>query len=642
MSSTSALFDSAPLLEDSLEEIDAAIALAERTANQHAGDSYVLQRQLAHKLRGRAPEDTASDAPFVDLPCFNEGGRNPFATALQHVTCGLAAALFGDDAALLHHAVAAFQHEECTECFYTSAQSKLLYALALTRRLDMVPHEHPGICAQLDSLQGWWEERAADAPANFGHLALLIKAERARAQGDFHAAARLYDVAMREVAPRHRPWHHAFIAERAGLLHLEQGLLHTGQRLLNEARTHYATWGALGKVRHMERVHGFLGSHGVAGRSLESRRSATSVIMTSDAIDLLGVLRASQALSSETSLARLTVRVTELLGAMTGATGVSVAVWDDQLHEWCLLSPAPDSAMSQSIPIAQAAANGRLPLTAFRYADRIREPLLVDDAVRDPRFATDPYFAGQQQCSLLVVPIDSQSVPRAMVILENRLSSSAFSAARLDAVLLIAGQLAVSLDNALVYASLERKVAERTDALEEANRNLALLAVTDPLTGISNRRHFAEVLQAEWLRAMRPGAPIGLAMIDIDQFKLYNDHYGHQAGDACLRRVAATLKGGLRMTADLVARYGGEEFVLVLPSTDIAGTESACNRLRSEIASLRLPHEKSDHGVVTASIGITAIVPREGDNPEHHLALADAALYEAKRAGRNRVARSPS
>ncbi len=91
------------------------------------------------------------------------------------------------------------------------------------------------------------------------------------------------------------------------------------------------------------------------------------------------------------------------------------------------------------------------------------------------------------------------------------------------------------------------------------------------------------------------------------------------------------------MTTDMVARYGGEEFVLVLPGTDLAGTHSACNRLRSEIAALCLPHEKSIHGVVTVSIGITAVVAMEDDNPQRHIAIADGALYEAKRAGRNRV-----
>ncbi len=639
LSSTTTVLDSAPLLDIALDEIDAAIALASRTGNQHVGESCVLQRELAVRLLGHLPgTPDHADAAFDCATRIKDQTRNPLTALIQHVTCGLGAALFGDEAGLLHHAKEAYRNLECTESFYTFAQARLLYALAIAWHARATPSDQrAAILAELDDLQRWWQQRAIDAPANFGHLNLLIKAERAWAENDFDAAARAYDAAVREVESRQRPWHRAFITERAGLFHLDQGLLHTGRNLLEEARGLYANWGAQGKVRLMERSHGFLRSHrqlcGLSG-ALDGTTSAT---LSSDAIDLLAVLRASQALSSETSLARLTVRVSELLGAMTGATSVSVAVWSSEGHEWRLLTPALSGHVSPSISIAQAAAAGMLPLSAFCYADRTREPLLVNDAVRDARFAADPYLAGMQQCSLLLVPIDSQGLPRAMVILENRLSNSAFSSARLDAVMLIAGQLAVSLDNALVYASLERKVAERTDALEEANRSLALLCVTDPLTGISNRRHFAEILQAEWLRAMRPGTSIGLAMIDIDQFKLYNDHYGHPAGDACLQRVASTLKNSLRMTADVVARYGGEEFVLVLPSTDLAGTHSVCNRLQSEVAALCMQHELSTHGVVTTSIGVTAVVPSDGDSPERHIASADAALYEAKRSGRNQV-----
>lgn len=135
--------------------------------------------------------------------------------------------------------------------------------------------------------------------------------------------------------------------------------------------------------------------------------------------------------------------------------------------------------------------------------------MLVDDASRDDRVARDPYLAGLDHCSLLVVPVLSQGTPRAMLILENRLTTRAFSIGRLDAVLLIAGQLTVSLDNALVYASLERKVAERTEELAEANNRLELLSVTDPLTGLPNRRRLTDVLDEEWLRAQRPGAPVG-------------------------------------------------------------------------------------------------------------------------------------
>jgi len=135
--------------------------------------------------------------------------------------------------------------------------------------------------------------------------------------------------------------------------------------------------------------------------------------------------------------------------------------------------------------------------------------MVVDDVSRDDRVARDPYLAGVEHGSLLVVPVLSQGVPRAILMLENRLTRAAFSLGRLDAVLLIAGQLTVSIDNALVYASLERKVAERTEELAEANRRLELLTVTDPLTGLANRRRLTDALEAEWWRGLRSGEPIG-------------------------------------------------------------------------------------------------------------------------------------
>ena len=186
------------------------------------------------------------------------------------------------------------------------------------------------------------------------------------------------------------------------------------------------------------------------------------------------------------------------------------------------------------------------------------EPLLVEDAAHDDRFLRDPYLTGLACCSLMVVPILAQGVPRAMLLLENRLTRGAFTTDRLDAVHLIAGQLAVSFDNALLYASLERKVTEGTEALAQANERLEQLAVTDALTGLPNRRRLGEILDVEWRRALRPKTALAVAMIDIDQFKLYNDHYGHPAGDRCLQQVATALAGNLR-TTDYVTRYGGEE-----------------------------------------------------------------------------------
>jgi diguanylate cyclase (GGDEF)-like protein len=225
--------------------------------------------------------------------------------------------------------------------------------------------------------------------------------------------------------------------------------------------------------------------------------------------------------------------------------------------------------------------------------------------------------------------------------MENRLIRSAFASDRLDGVMLIAGQLAVSLDNALVYASLERKVAERTHQLALANRRLELLSTTDPVTGLANRRRLEEVLTAQWQKAARSGRPLALAMVDIDHFKAYNDHYGHAAGDRCLQAVAAELSRNVR-DADLPARYGGEEFVVVMPDTDASTALQLAERVRAAIANLAEPHRLVPDRIVTVSIGVATTVPVPDDLVETLLERADAELYRAKLAGRNRVRVSPA
>lgn len=138
-----------------------------------------------------------------------------------------------------------------------------------------------------------------------------------------------------------------------------------------------------------------------------------------------------------------------------------------------------------------------------------------------------------------MVPILSQGGVRAVLVLENRVRTGAFAGDRLDAVMLVTGQLAVSLDNAQLYDSLERKVAERTAALEAVNLKLEVLSNTDALTGLANRRHFDTTIQAELRRAVRQGTPLGVAMIDVDTFKLYNDHFRFRAFFLRVRRITS-------------------------------------------------------------------------------------------------------
>ena len=174
-------------------------------------------------------------------------------------------------------------------------------------------------------------------------------------------------------------------------------------------------------------------------------------------------------------------------------------------------------------------------------------------------------------------------------------------------------------------------------ALEAARAELAETAATDGLTGVANRRRFDEALDHEWRRSLRAAGPIAVLMIDADHFKSYNDRYGHQAGDECLRAIARTIAASIRRPHDLVARYGGEEFVVILPVTDEAGARGVGERIRDAIQALDLPHEANTDGVVTVSIGVAAVTPEPQVTAGSLIQAADAALYRAKRAGRNRI-----
>lgn len=191
-------------------------------------------------------------------------------------------------------------------------------------------------------------------------------------------------------------------------------------------------------------------------------------------------------------------------------------------------------------------------------------------------------------------------------------------------------------------AAIESDIAQRrqveADLLEAKNR-LEALAHQDGLTGLPNRRRFDDGLDKEWRRARREQQALAALMMDIDYFKGYNDHYGHGAGDECLKRVAAALAGALVRPGDLVARYGGEEFVALLPDTDLEGARLVAGHLRSAVEALALPHEKSQAAsCVTVSIGCASLMPAPDDTPAQLLEAADRMLYQAKSGGRNRVA----
>ena len=191
---------------------------------------------------------------------------------------------------------------------------------------------------------------------------------------------------------------------------------------------------------------------------------------------------------------------------------------------------------------------------------------------------------------------------------------------------------------------LELAVEERTRELVAANARLQVLSQRDGLTGIANRRWFEQVLRREWLDARRQAAPIAVLLLDVDHFKLYNDHYGHQAGDRVLRRVARSLASALRPgERHLLARYGGEEFVVLLPGLTNDDAARLAENLRAAVGSLAIVHGAwGSDAIVTISAGLASMVPAPGLSAAALVAAADSMLYAAKQAGRNRLCVHPT
>jgi len=181
------------------------------------------------------------------------------------------------------------------------------------------------------------------------------------------------------------------------------------------------------------------------------------------------------------------------------------------------------------------------------------------------------------------------------------------------------------------------RISTRQQEICEVHRQLKEIAILDSLTGIPNRRHFDDTLVIEWKRCIRNEAPLSIVLSDVDFFKQFNDIYGHQAGDYCLRAVASSLSESLFRVEDSVARYGGEEFVAILPGTDAEGACAVAERMRRSARDLCIPHERGIDGRVSCSFGVACAQPSIDTAPQQLLRTADSSLYAAKHAGRNRV-----
>ena len=362
------MLDCEPSLDTYAAEVEAGLAFAQRTGSEQTIQWLDSCQWLAGVLRGEIGAAAGEALPV------NRYAGNPVALLHAHLSQAVVATIFGDPAALDRHTAAAMPLIPANVGNYSTAVARLLRGLALAGQARATGgDERGGLLAELDEVIRWLAARAVDAPDNFLHLLRLLEAERAWADGDFQAAVLAFDAARREAAQRQRqrPWHRALIAERAARFYLAHGVEHAGYDLLAQARQEYLAWGATAKVNQLDWAYPGLrpqpGSTGEHGAGQPADRSDRRSAVTTGTIDLLGILSASQALSSETSIGRLHAGVVQVLSAMTGATGVHLLLWSDDRRDWLL--PAPDSD-GGTIPVSGTGHERVMPMSVLRYAQR--------------------------------------------------------------------------------------------------------------------------------------------------------------------------------------------------------------------------------------------------------------------------------
>ncbi|MDB5817040.1 MAG: hypothetical protein JWQ11_680, partial [Rhizobacter sp.] len=441
------------------KEISTGMRLAARIGHRHAADSFLTFQQFVRAVRGKTDHfGSFQDEGFDEALRMAQTDDDRCGAAVFHIYRAWSACLFFDTEAAGLHIRALAPLLPYVTGFYPTVLACVATCLTLIDEAPCRPWSASGALAlQIE----WLERRAADMPANFQHLLDLVEARRAVAEGRCWDAACRFDMAMRRSSNARRTLHHALTVEHAGRFHIERGLRSTGQHLLRKALALWRRWGAHGKVAQLQQRFAFLApNEPAADNGVPTSRWAPGDI------DRLAILRASQALSSETDLDRLVPQIVQVIAQLSGATAVSLLFNDELSSGWSVVGGVRDGVPLDGLPrpAADAAALG-LSRSVVRHALQGVESEVIDDVANDERFMHDAALAGAFTGSMLWIPVRSKGVVNAVLILENRLATRFFTAEHLELLRVITAQLSISIENALLYRSLEQRVADRTRAL---------------------------------------------------------------------------------------------------------------------------------------------------------------------------------
>jgi histidine kinase len=459
---------------------------------------------------------------------------------------------------------------------------------------------------------------------NFAAYDHLVRAEGAVMRGDQDAAVGAYFAAI------HHAQKHGYALLQAQATQYLAELLREkdnplAYHLLRDAEQLYQRASCLIKVVGRANRGGTLttstdtgGRHGDAARG----------------VDVLSLMKANEAITSEIDYDRLLIRLLEITVENAGAQRGVLVLQED--HEYFVMGASDVGRLREPL-----ATTTRCPAQMIRYVARTGLVTVLESGQRRSSFREDRYFDTHTVRSVLAAPLVRQGEVRGVMYLENNVVDGAFGDDRLEAIRLLLGAAAIALENAALYSAqrqyadqLEARVRDRTSELENANAALARLADLDGLTQLANRRSFDRACT----RHAEDEADVTLLICDVDDFKAYNDHYGHPAGDDVLRRVAAAMSAVALPDSALVARYGGEEFAILLRDIDATAAERFAHDVQRTVCALDIAHQHSRAAAhVTVSVGVARALQLASGRISTLIADADKALYVAKQSGRNQV-----
>jgi len=433
----------------------------------------------------------------------------------------------------------------------------------------------------------------------------------------------------------------AISSELLAEAYIAEGDTEKAKEAITDAYSVFSVWGAMAKLDMLKNKHpDLLAEQLQADANRGGALTDSSTETMPDFLDLSTAMKASQTISREIVLEKLLVKMIEITMENAGADKGLILLADNGR----LLIEAERTVGSNEVEVLRS-----IPLDSYdgissnivNYVARTEETLILSDAAVEGAFKNDLYVVTNRPKSILCVPILHRKKLLGILYLENNLSAGAFTPERLELLDVISSQIAISIDNARLYESLEAKVKERTRELQDAldyqkqiEKKLRQLTVTDELTGMFNRRYLEDTLSKEFEECQRYQNGLSCLMMDLDHFKRANDIYGHGFGDFVLREFCDRLRASIR-NVDMGFRYGGEEFTVLLPQTSYEEAKPVAERILRACREKKF--ENREHSLaVTVSIGLACCNRHNPQNPEELISIADKNLYEAKESGRDR------